>query len=139
MEKRLFIASHENARRNAANFILHSMPEGWAILCREPLKKRDQEEKYHAMLNDIAKSGKFEFLGRSDWDLEDIKRLLIEAFANEMENIGTPLKQKSSIVPSLDLKRTVQLGIQSRDFSVKEASNFIEYLYSYTVEIGIKF
>ena len=94
----------------------------------EPKKKRIQEEKYHAMIGDIAKQ--VDLIGERR-DREDAKRLLIDAFSRVMAASGTPLKQSSRIVPSLDGSGFVQLGIQSRHFLVSEASEFIEYLYAF--------
>lgn len=103
--------------------------DGW-VLCkpRPPVKRRIQEEKYHAMIADIAKQ--VDLLGERQ-DVDDAKRLLIDAFARIMKEAGTPLHQQGRIVPSLDGTGVVQLGIQSRHFWVAEASEFIEYLYAF--------
>jgi hypothetical protein len=104
------------------------VPEGWVATFSEPVKKRDQEEKYHAQIGDISKQCLF--MGKR-WSREDWKRLLIDAFAQAMREVGTPLHHDGRVVPSLDHERVVQLGIQSRDFRVKEAAAFIEYLYAW--------
>ena len=44
---------------------------------------------------------------------------------------GTPLHHDARIVPSFDGRRIVQLGVQSREFYVKEAAAFIEFLYAF--------
>jgi len=66
-----------------------------------------------------------------------MKRLLIDEFAEEMRLAGTPLHHDGRVTPSLDGRRIVQLGIQSRDFYVKEASQFIEYLYAVGAERNV--
>ena len=136
---RRFVLVHDEARRRCADFAMRECPAGYEVIYRQPTKKRAQEEKYHAMIADIHASGRFVFLGRSDWSEEDIKRLLVEAFEMEMKNAGTPLQQSGRVVPSIDLCRTVQLGIQTRQFRVKEASAFIEFLYAYGTELGVRF
>jgi len=136
--KQVFRLVHQTARQRAIEAI-KSAPEGYVVRIGEPAKSRDQEEKYHAMLGDIRKSGLFRFLGRSDWSEEDIKRLLVDAFAAEMAQQGTPLNQQGQVVPSLDMCRTVQLGIQTRRFRKKEASAFVEYLYAYGTALGVEF
>jgi len=135
MTKRTFFLVHPEARRNAAKFCLEG-PEGWMVVGSEPVKKRAQEEKYHAMIDDIAKH--VEHIGRK-WDADDMKRILIDEFADEMRMAGTPLHHDGRVIPSFDGRRIVQLGIQSRDFYVKEAAQFIEYLFAFGAQHGVNF
>lgn len=125
--RRTFVLVHDQARNNAARAIVEA-PAGWMVVVSEPVKKRIQEEKYHAMIGDIARQ--VEHIGRK-WDADDMKRLLIDEFADEMRAAGTPLHHDGRIVPSFDGRRIVQLGVQSRDFYVKEAAAFIEFLYAF--------
>lgn len=125
--KRTFILAHEQARNNAAAFS-QVAPEGWMAVFSEPTKKRIQEEKYHAMIGDIARQ--VEHIGRK-WDADDMKRLLIDEFADEMRAAGTPLHHDGRVIPSFDGRRIVQLGVQSSAFYVKEAAAFIEFLYAF--------
>lgn len=127
MSRQVFRLIHDAARRNAANFCM-TAPDGWFARFDAPKKSRDQEEKYHAMIGDIAKQ--VDLIGERR-NVDDAKRLLIDAFARVMAASGTPLRQSSRIIPSLDGSGFVQLGIQSRDFLVAEASEFIEYLYAF--------
>lgn len=82
-------------------------------------KSRDQEEKYHAMLGEIAAQA--QHLG-SKWSTEDWKRLLVDLFAKE-----TGL-QGGKIIPSLDGQGIVQLGLQTRNFTKEQAMEFITFL-----------
>ena len=125
--RRTFVLVHDQARNNAARAIVEA-PAGWMVVVSEPVKKRIQEEKYHAMIGDIARQ--VEHIGRK-WDADDMKRLLIDEFADEMRAAGTPLHHDGRVVPSFDGRRIVQLGVQSRDFYVKEAAAFIEFLYAF--------
>jgi hypothetical protein len=133
--KRTFILAHEQARANAAKFCMEA-PAGWMVVVSEPAKKRFQEEKYHAMIGEIA--AQVEHIGRK-WDVESMKRLLIDEFADEMRLAGTPLSGDGHVIPSLDGRRIVQLGIQSRDFKVKEAAAFIEFLHAFGAQHGVQF
>ena len=72
------------------------------------------------------------------WHADDMKRLMIDMFAETMRQLGEPLHHDGRVVPSIDGKRVVQLGIQSSDFYVKEASAFIEFLFSFGAEHGIE-
>lgn len=47
--------------RQAACRIIAEAPDGWLFSVFPPSKRRIQEEKYHAMINDIAKQ--VEFMG----------------------------------------------------------------------------
>jgi hypothetical protein len=131
---KIFFLVHAEARKRCAEFALREAPDGWRVAFSEPAKKREQEEKYHAQIGDIARQ--IEHLGRK-WDADDMKRLLIDEFAEEMRLAGMPLHHDSRVTPSLDGKRIVQLGLQSREFWVKEAAQFIEYLYKVGAERGV--
>ncbi len=88
-------------------------------------KSREQEEKYHAMINDIAKQAKH--LG-AKWSSEDWKRLLVDQFLREEANI------QGKIIPNLDGTGIVQLGFQTRKFTKEQASEFVEWLYAWSAE-----
>ena len=122
------------AQRQFAKQCIDQAPIGWMVTLQEQIKKREQEEKYHAQIGDIAKQCKFmgQKFGREDW-----KRMLIDAFARVKAGEGEPLKGWGRIVPSLDGAGFVQLGIQSRDFTKSVASEFIEHLYFYGAENGV--
>lgn len=93
-------------------------------------KSREQEEKYHAMIGEIHRDMKS---AGSEWSQDDWKRLLIDQWAQDSAEAGT------RIVPSLDGKRIVQLGLQSRKFTVSEGSSFIEWLYAWGTQKGVTF
>jgi len=128
-QKQTFFLAHDTARARARQAVA-TAPAGHMVVISEPTKRRVQEEKYHAMLGDIARQ--CSYIGRR-WDIEDWKRILVDAFAEEMRAAGTPLHQDadSQVIPSTDGKRVVQLGIQTREFYVREASAFIEFLYAF--------
>jgi hypothetical protein len=93
-------------------------------------KSRDQEEKYHAMLGEIATQA--QHLG-AKWSVEDWKRLLVDLFAKE-----TGL-QGGKIIPSLDGQGIVQLGLQTRQFTKEQAMEFITFLEAWGANNGIIF
>ena len=92
-------------------------------------KSRDQEEKYHAMIGEIAKQA--QHLG-SKWDAEDFKRLLVHQFAKE-----TGRDKNTRVVPSLDGLSIVQLGLQTRKFTKEDGNEFIEWLYAWCANNGV--
>jgi NinB protein len=134
-EARIFNLVHAEARRRAAAYIVDDAPAGWRVTVKPQAKRRIQEERYHAMCGDFA--AQWPFAGKH-WHKDDMKRLLVDAFAEAMRQAGTPLHHDGRVVPSIDGLRVVQLGIQTGDFYVSEASQFIEYLFAFGADIGIK-
>lgn len=131
---RFFRFAHIQARQLAARFCMEA-PDLWTATFKEPKKSREQEEKYHAQIGDIA--AQCEFMGQK-WSEEEWKRILIDAFARVKAAEGDPLKGWGRIVPSLDGTGFVQLGIQSRSFSKRIGSEFIEHLYAYGAEHAVQ-
>jgi len=118
------------AFRNAWSKCLIGLKVGKQFQVEIKYKQRssDQNEKYHAMIGDIAKQA--QHLG-AKWSSEDWKRLLVDQFLRETENI------QGKIVPNLDGTGIVQLGLQTRKFTKEQASEFVEWLYAWSAENGI--
>jgi hypothetical protein len=93
-------------------------------------RSNEQNEKYHAMIGDIAKQASH--LG-SKWDAESWKRFLLWQFAKDTNT------NQGQIVPSLDGTGIVQLGLQSRSFTKEQASEFVEWLHAWGAENGITY
>lgn len=136
--KESFILAHETARKRAMQAVVNA-PQGFMVVVSEPAKKRIQEEKYHAMIGDIAKQCVFLGKRRSEnaW-----KRLLAEGFVeilrSEAKGQGKPDPfPAGEMLPSLDGLRIVQVEVLTRDFTVKQAALFIEHLYAYGSEAGV--
>lgn len=132
--KRVLRLVNADVRERAAQECF-AAPDGAVVRFAEAGKTRDQEERYHAMIGDIAKQ--WDFLGKR-WHQDDMKRLLVDAFAQAMREAGTPLHHDGRVVPSIDGERVVQLGIQTSKFRKREASEFIEYLFAFGDEHGIE-
>lgn len=92
-------------------------------------KSREQEEKYHAVIGEIAQQAMH--LG-SKWDAEAWKRFLLDAFAKETG------RQRGKIVPNLTGDGVVEVGLQSRKFTVRDASEFVEWLHAWAAEHGVE-
>lgn len=95
---------------------------------KDASKTREQEEKYHAMIGDIAKQA--QHMG-AKWSAEDWKRLLVDLYCVE-KNIPS-----GKVVPSLDLTGIVQLGFQTRKFTKEQASEFVEFLQAWAADNGV--
>jgi hypothetical protein len=133
-DKRTFILVHAQARNGAMHCVAHA-PDGYIAIIQPATKKRVQEEKYHAMIGDIAEQTTY---AGKRWDKDDMKRILVDEFADEMRNAGTPLHHDGRLIPSENGRRVIQLGIQTADFWVKEASAFIEFLYAWGTDRDVK-
>jgi len=91
-------------------------------------KTREQEKKYHALINDISKQVDFNGIKHNEkiW-----KALLVDSFEQELFSQGSRLSHGSKTVISLDGIRAVTVRASTTEFKKKEGSNFIEYLYSF--------
>lgn len=133
-DKQVFRLVHPTARQMASRACINA-PDGFVCEVKPPPKSRPQEEKYHAMIGDIAKQ--VQIFGGT-WEEEDMKRLLVDQFARDMSALGTPLKRQGRVVPSIDGSGVVQLGVQTRKFLKAEAIAFIEWLYAFGAEQNVK-
>ena len=137
--KRTLTITGEVARKAICRHVL-TADEGDVVTIGPPVKRRIQEEKYHAMIGDIADQCKFM---QRTWSKEEWKRLLIDAYVRvarenaKAEGKPDPFAGQGEVVPSIDGTSVVQLGVQSRGFKVKQASEFIEYLFAYGAERGV--
>jgi len=91
-------------------------------------KSRDQEQKYHAMISEIATQA--QHMG-SKWDAESWKRLLVDQFCKD-SGLKTGV-----VMPNLSGDGIVQLGFQTRKFTKEQASEFVEWLYAWSAEHGV--
>jgi NinB protein len=87
-----------------------------------------QNAMFHAIIGQIAKQA--EHMGAT-YDSEDWKRILIWQWAKDTS------KEQGKLVPSLDGTGIVQLGLQSRNFTKDEASEFTEWLLMWCATHGI--
>ena len=93
-------------------------------------KSRDTEKLYHELIGQIAKQA--QHLG-AKWSAEDFKRLLVDQFVREIGLAG------GKVIPNLDGTGILQLGIQTRNFTQEQGSQFIEWLYAWGATNGITF
>lgn len=138
MKPGFFVFAHDEARRRAAAFC-NEAPAGWVCRVSPPNKSRDQEAKYHAMFGDIAEQ--VEFHG-TRFDRDTWKRLLVDAFHYDTKDDPDLVEEwrrmgEMRFAPALNHPGVVMLGHQTRDFQVKLASAFIEWLYAFGAENGV--
>jgi hypothetical protein len=97
---------------------------------KDASKSRVQEEKYHAMIGEVAKQASH--MG-SKWDAESWKRLLVDQFCKD-SGIKTGV-----VIPNLSGDGIVQLGMQTRKFTKEQASEFVEWLHAWGAQHGITY
>lgn len=145
MASKLFVYDPENPRRDEVLAFLCDYTEKLGqkaeIVVRDPKKSRIQEQKYHAMLTDISRDVRL--AGRGQLSAEVWKRMCIEQFKFETQNdpdlahLWRKFGELKNVL-SIDGERAVTLGEQSRDFGVRLASAFIEWLYAFGSENSVQ-
>ena len=105
----------------------------------EPETRRDNHNRhFHSLIAQIAKQ-----LGGDLAEPEDAKRILISAFRIDTRG-DTDLAGEWAKFGDIRMGRglrgeVVLMGIQSRDFTIKLARAFIEWLYAFGAEQGVQF
>ena len=115
-----FVGMHPLARSRAV-IAVNDAPAGYRVTVESPKRNNDQNAKFHAMCDDIAKAG-IEWAGKprtaAQW-----KVLLISGHA-------TATREGSEIVPGLE-GEFVSIRESSALMSVKRASSLIEYTQAF--------
>jgi len=101
--------------------------------------RRDNHNRhFHSLIGQISKH-----VGGDLADAEDAKRILISAFKMDTQNdgdLGAEWVKFGEVRMGRGLRgEVVLLGTQSRDFTNKLAMAFIEWLYAFGAEAGVKF
>lgn len=104
----------------------------FVITITQVTKSREQEKKYHSQIKDIHQQA---FRGHS---YEAIKALCVSWYAKEKVLLGEPLKNPGEKVWDWVNDEFVYIRPSTKKFSVKEGSDFIEFLYSFGAEHDIK-
>lgn len=105
-----------------------------ALQLSRPSKSREQEQKYHAMIGDIARQV---ILDGRKYAPEVWKALLVDEFEQELKANGEGLHKPSQIVISLDKQRAVTIRPSTAEFRRSEGAQFIEFLTKYGAEFNV--
>lgn len=109
------------------------------VRVRRDTKSRLQEQKMHAMVGDIARQVK---LFGKELPAESWKRILVDAFKHDTKN-DPDLKADwgrfgdIELVPALNHPGFVMVGEQTRKFSMRLSSSFIEWLLFFGAENNV--
>lgn len=128
----VFFLKPDNARERAAAAWKHAcefLQLGKTVRMRVdeciPTRSLEQNAMFHAICGDLSKQKQW----AGEWrDTEDWKRLLVDAWAR------VEAKEQVEMVPSLDGKGVVNLGIQTHKMRVGEMADLITFAQSYCVE-----
>ena len=117
-----------------AEHVIGKALEGGDVLLTfsRPSKSRQQEEKYHAMIEDI-RSQCFKGYSRAG-----MKAALINQFALERERQGEPLRHPGEQAWDWANQAPVYVRPSSKDFLKGEAADFIEFLYATGSEFSVQ-
>jgi len=135
MDTQRFRLINQPIRARAVRAVL-SAPDDYLCEIKPATRSTIQNAKCHAMLADISRQYEFEC---GKLEVEDTKRMLVDAFARVKAAMGEPLPGYGFSVPSLIGKGVVQLGIQTRRFSKPLMAEFITYLHAWGVDHGVRF
>ncbi|MDV6318782.1 hypothetical protein [Chromohalobacter sp. HP20-39] len=102
------------------------------IVLRRPGREISQNAKFHAMISDIHHQA---FRGYS---FDGVKAVLVNQFATEMEEAGTPLANPGERVWDWRSKEPVYVRPTTTKFRKAEAGAFIEFLYAAGTDLDIQ-
>ncbi len=126
-ERRCFILAHPEARRRAMACVADA-PEGFRVEVREPKRTDGQNERFHAICGDIAKSGLM-WAGKPRTAVQ-WKGLLVSGHA-----VATG--DGAEMVPGLE-GEFVNLRESTALMSVKRGSSLIEYATAFALNNGVR-
>lgn len=96
-----------------------------------------QNALWHAQIGEIAKQTKF---NGSELTPEGAKEYLVLVFAFELEQDQRPLKQGITQIPSRKSETGwMPVPPKTSKFDIDEGSEFIEWLFAYGAERGVRF
>jgi hypothetical protein len=98
-------------------------------------KTREQEKKYHAMIQDIAKTVDV----NKAYSFPVWKAYLIDCFETELKSQDRALRHPSQIVFNPYTHNWVTVRASTTSFLKSEGSEFIEFLYQFGAEHGAVF
>jgi NinB protein len=128
-EVRTFYLHHDTARQLAASWCLEA-PKGWRVEFREPRRSDIQSDKMHAMAGDLSRQVPWcgQTLSVEQWKRFATAKLKKDKIIFDCNDKGEPDPQAGLVV----------LGASTRDKSVKEVSEIIEWFYWMGAQHGVQ-
>lgn len=120
--KRTFVLAHDQARRNAINFVA-AAPAGYCVTVSEPTRNLEQNAALWAMLTDISR--------QVVWHS---RRLTSESW----KHIFTSSLNKQDVVPGLD-GGFVVLGVSTSSMTKRQMSDLLELIQAFGAQHDVHF
>ena len=117
-----FFLVHETARARAIEAVKNA-PEGWSVTVEEPKRNAEQNAKFHALCEDLART--VEWAGKKRTK-DQWKILLVSGHA-----VAT--KQGAEMVPGLE-NEFCNLRESTANMSIKRMSSLIEYAQAFAAQ-----
>ena len=118
-EKRTYKLVHAEARRRAAQDVQNA-PEGWCVTVSEPTRSLDQNAAMWPILQAFADQLQWPVNGAMVWMTPD-----------EWKDVLSAAYKRESVKVAMGLDGgMVMLGSRTSKFSVREMSEFIEFLHA---------
>ena len=143
-ERRTFTLYEPVQARKAVDYLYEQakplLMAGHRLVAKlEPETRRDNHNRhYHSLIAQIAKQ-----LGGDLAEPEDAKRILISAFRIDTlddQDLAGEWAKFGDMRMGRGLRgEVVLMGVQSRDFTIKLARAFIEWLHAFGAEQGVRF
>lgn len=126
-DKRTFILAHPLARHNAAQAIAEA-PDGWRVTIEPPKRTDGQNERFHALCGDLAKS-ELQWAGKrrntAEW-----KVLLVSGHSKATD-------ENFELVPGIE-GEYLNIRESTAIMSVRRAASLIEYATAFADMKGVK-
>ena len=126
-ERQVFYTAHQKARALAIQAV-QDAPEGWKVTITAPKRTDRQNELIHPLIREWAEkvdgvclNGEWTKLGPDDW-----RHILVAAFRRE------------KVREVLFDKLIISLGVSSKELTIKECSEFIEFLHAAAAQRGFR-
>lgn len=122
MSKQVFILAHPVARQNAIKAI-EAAPENYRVEIRQRTRSLDQNAKLWSLLGELAR--------QVDWHGQHLT-------AENWKDICTAALKRQDVVPGID-GGFVVLGTSTRNMTVGEMSELIEFITAFGTDRGVFF
>lgn len=125
-DKQTFYLANMQVRQRAAAAVAVA-PEGYRVEIKEPKRTDGQNERFHAICGDIAKSG-LPWAGK--------KRTAVEWKVLLVSGHATATKEGSEMVPGLE-GEFINLRESTALMSIRRGSSLIEYATAFAITNGV--
>lgn len=113
------------------------------ITVQMPRRNSLKNAEMHAIMTDIHQQASLnvdgEIIPMSRYDFDVCKCLLVRWFDLELQALGEPLRKSGRKVVDPATGDVIYMRPSTTDFTQAEAAKFVQFLYAFGVERGVKF